>query len=106
MRVLEQGLLWLAKEVHAGPFPLTLTKPVELESWERIIANIQDRIDAELGPSKQGQPPRPPKTAERDEQLAFYSRAAAEFRYFKDAWRNHTMHNRNVAHDAALPEAF
>jgi hypothetical protein len=30
--------------------------------------------------------------------------AAAEFRYFKDAWRNHVMHDRNDSYDE--PEAL
>lgn len=79
MRVLEQGLRWLA-----GNFPLTLKKPVELENWENIIGNIQARIDDELRKSV-------PRTPQRDDDLAFYGRAAAEFRYFKDAWRNHVI---------------
>jgi hypothetical protein len=84
MRVLEHGLRWLA-----GQFPnLTLKKPVELENWENIIGNIQARINEDLKGSA-------PRTQQRDEDLAFYGRAAAEFRYFKDAWRNHVMHNRN-----------
>lgn len=95
MRVLEHGLRWLASQ-----FPnLTLKKPVELENWENIINNIQARIDDELRPPKQGAPPRPQKTPERDAELTFHAKAAAEFRYFKDAWRNHVMHNRNDPYD-------
>ena len=33
---------------------------------------------------------------EKDETLSFYSRVALQFRYFKDAWRNHVDHNREV----------
>lgn len=99
MRVLEHGLRWLASQINAGPFPLTLKKDVELEQWGNIIDNIQARINEELEPPRAGQPPRPQKTAARDELLAFYSKAAKEFMYFKEAWRNHVMHNRNVPHD-------
>src|SRR5262249_12565292 len=88
MRVLEHGLRWLA-----GQFPnLTLRKPVELENWESIIGNIQARIDEELKRNA-------PRTTQRDSDLAFYGKAAAEFRYFKDAWRNHVMHSRNDPYD-------
>lgn len=96
MRVLEHGLRWLAAQINAGPFPLTLNKPVELEQWGTIIGNIQARIDDELGPPKQGHPPRPQKTAEREKELAFYSKAAKEFMYFKEAWRNYVMHDKGV----------
>ena len=95
MRVLEHGLRWLAGRINAGPFPLTLREPLELAQWGNIIDNIQGRINDELGPPPKGSGPRPPKTAERDAELSFYSQAAKEFTYFKSAWRNHVMHDRN-----------
>jgi hypothetical protein len=88
MRVLEHGLRWLAAQFQN----LTLKKAVEFENWESIIGNIQARIDEELRSSA----PRLPK---RDADLVFYGRAAAELRYFKDAWRNHVMHVRNVPYE-------
>ena len=99
MRVLEKGLRWFAGQINAGPFPLTLKKPIELEQWGNIIENIQARIDDEMGPPPKGQPSRSQKTPERGEELAFYSRAAKELAYFKEAWRNHIMHDRNAPHD-------
>jgi hypothetical protein len=88
MRVLEHGLRWLASQFRN----LTLKKPIELENWENIISNIKARIDDELARSA-------PRTLERDADLAFYGDVAKEFRYFKDAWRNHVMHNRNDPYD-------
>ena len=94
MGVLEHGLRWLAAQ-----FPnLTLTKPVELENWENIVNNIQARIDEELKRNA-------PRTEQRDEDLAFYGKVASEFRYFKDAWRNHVMHNRYDPYDAGMAQS-
>jgi hypothetical protein len=97
MRVLERGLGWLAGRINAGPSPLTLSTPVECEEWGSIIRNIQARIDEELNANN-------PRTPQRNQDLACYGMAAAEFRYFKDAWRNHVMHDRNDSYDE--PEAL
>jgi hypothetical protein len=35
----------------------------------------------------------------KSEELAFLSGAAAQFRYFKEAWRNHVAHSRATYDD-------
>jgi hypothetical protein len=35
-----------------------------------------------------------PKGAAKSDKLQFCSEAASQFRYFKDAWRNHVAHSR------------
>ena len=69
MRVLEYGLNALAKEVGVI---------IKRESWATIIKDIEKAIQAET-------------KRERKELL---SQAALQFRFFKDAWRNHVSHNR------------
>jgi len=69
MRVLECGLNVLAKE-------LGIT--IKRESWGGVIGLIEKAIENE--PNR--------------ERKEFFSGAALEFRFFKDAWRNHISHNR------------
>jgi hypothetical protein len=76
MRVVERGLLALAKDLK-----ITVTN----ENWGRILNAIEAKIAVfEKLPLKEY----PTKM----EDLQFYSEAAKEFRYFKNAWRNHVMH--------------
>jgi hypothetical protein len=86
MCVLEHGLRWLA-----GQLTLTLSRPVQLEVWNTIIDNIESAIRREQATGG--------ASIQRQEQLSAYARAAVEFRYFKDGWRNHVMHVRDTAHD-------
>jgi len=78
MCVLEYGL-------HALANALGLSFTVE--QWHIILSQIESEIGklADL-----------PKSTQKLEDQEFYSRAAQEFRYFKDAWRNHVMHGRKV----------
>jgi hypothetical protein len=76
MRVLEAGLRALAKE---------FSLPFGLEQWQNIIEQIEAKV--------QGLKSLPKGTAKVELQ-EFYSKAAKEFMYFKDAWRNHVMHAR------------
>jgi hypothetical protein len=78
MRVLESGLRVLAKE-----FSLSF----QLEQWQVIIEQIESKIQ-NLKTL--------PKGMAKSEEQEFYSKAAKEFMYFKDAWRNHVMHGRGV----------
>lgn len=92
MRVLEPGLRWLVDQVNAGPFPLTLRTHVDFTTWEVILGNLIARINEELAASI-------PRTHQRDELLQFLGEIAPMFRWFKDAWRNHVMHDRNDPYD-------
>lgn len=80
MGVLQPGLYALADAVRAK-----FDHHFALESWGKIIDLIEDELSI-LRKAK--------KSNEKDEQLNFYSQAAAQFRYFKDAWRNHVCHLR------------
>ena len=74
MRVLELGLNVLA---------LKLGIAFERREWENVINDMECVIKKINGPH-----------AGNDwrEQQRFYSEAAKDFRYFKNAWRNHAMH--------------
>lgn len=77
MMVLEKGLRSLAKELDVL---------YGVDQWAVVIQNIESavtKLERTL-----------PKSGEKTETLKFYSQAAIEFRYFKDAWRNHVAHAR------------
>ena len=74
MRVLEHGLKSFAEYLEV---------PFEEKSWGTVIDGIEKKIK-ELAEQKRG----PAKTAK----LQFCSETASQFRYLKDAWRNHSMH--------------
>jgi len=74
MRILEIGLSVLAKDVDVPK--------VDYRNWESLIQDIETNI----------------KTASAGDKIKeqFYSEAALQFRYFKNAWRNHVMHVRDT----------
>ncbi len=76
MRALEKGLAALA---------MTLSVPHELENWQNIIEGIEKNIAGMKAL---------PRGAKKSADQQFYSEAAKEFTYFKDAWRNHVAHSR------------
>jgi hypothetical protein len=80
MRATEYGLRTLARKLRV-PFP----KQYELKTWEGLIKDIERQIQQIINK---------PKSPQRAKDLEFYNAAAAQFRYFKDAWRNHVMHTR------------
>lgn len=80
MRVLEHGLRDLASRTGAI-FPIS----TELEQWKTII----DVIEATIRKFEQQ-----PKSPQKTKQLEFYGKAASQFWYFKEAWRNHVAHSR------------
>ncbi len=78
IRVLEIGLDVLAKELGVSS---------DRRNWGNIISEIEAKIkDFSKNPSGNEWKPK--------EQ--FYSEAALQFRYFKNAWRNHVMHVRDT----------
>jgi hypothetical protein len=80
MRVLEKGLFALAKSLR-----IKTLKTFNYENWQNIIDQIESKIrEAEKSP-------RSPKKTENLKRLGD---AAKEFRYIKNAWRNHVMHSR------------
>jgi hypothetical protein len=74
MRVLELGLTVLANKLS-----VIIRKP----DWENIINDVEAAIKKIDGPHAGAS-----WKADRD----FYAGAAKEFRYLKNAWRNHAMH--------------
>jgi hypothetical protein len=80
MGILQCGLYDLAKQVEV-PFQ----QNIELENWKNIIDQIESKL-RELEKLKRGK--------EKDEKLSYFSNMAVQFRYFKDAWRNHVAHFR------------
>src|SRR5207253_1328337 len=89
MRVLEKGLHALVHDLNnrygAG---ITFSKTVEETNWGPIIDEIHNTLT---------QPKRQnilnPKPTQQD--LSFYSKAAREFEYFKNAWRDDVSHSRS-----------
>jgi hypothetical protein len=76
MRVLELGLNALAER---------LSVKFGRREWENVINDIEAAIAKINGPYA---------GLDWREQQRFYAEAAKDFRYFKNAWRNHAMHAR------------
>jgi hypothetical protein len=77
MRVLEKGLSSMA---------IVFGESFTYENWHNVIERLESRIkriDPAFGDDWR-------------EKRQFYSEAATEFRFFKDAWRNHVMHGRDT----------
>lgn len=77
MMVLEHGMLALAKKLGV--------KGAGSRAWQTIIEDIEREIEKRQKTLRAKKP---------SDFLTFLSEAAKEFRYFKDAWRNHTAHGR------------
>ena len=83
MRALEFGLRALAKDLKIR---LPKKRHIDLEDWGSLIDAIEGKI-ATIERTRR-------RTAKREADLQFYHGAAAQFRHFKNAWRNHVMHSR------------
>ena len=77
MRVLEQGLRQMAQRFNV---------PFRQDSWHKVLQGIEDGIEALRNKGS--------LTDKDRSEITFYSEAAAQVRYFKDAWRNHVAHAR------------
>ncbi len=77
MRILEHGLRKLAEIVQLPP------EAAQHENWKNIIDQIEKKI-REMESL--------PKSQEKVAKVQRLSEAAAQFRWFKDAWRNHVAH--------------
>jgi hypothetical protein len=82
MRSLEHGIGALAKDVKVS---------FEVQTWHNILDEISKAI-ATIGNG--------PKSPAKNIRMQFLSEAVAEFRHFKDGWRNYVCHNR-VKYDEA-----
>jgi hypothetical protein len=77
MRTLEIGLAELADRFEV---------PHDRENWHNIIERVESKI-RQMGPADGDDW----KTEQKN-----FSDAATQFMFFKDAWRNHVMHVRDV----------
>jgi len=78
MRAIEIGLKVLALYLNVSlPFPL------DLATWMDLINKIEKEIKLKE---------QLPKSVSKDAELKFCSEAALNFRYFKNAFRNHVAH--------------
>lgn len=82
MRILEIGLKALADK---------LSVQSDLTNWKNII----DQIEKAIKDREQNEP----KSAQKNKDLTFYSSVAVQFRYFKNAWRNHVAHGSDEYND-------
>lgn len=94
MAILQIGLYTLTNDVG-----ITLKFPIQLAEWGDILR----RIDDEIKPYAT----RPRGDSLREKYDNLYAGCACQFRFFKDAWRNHVAHNREVydkdkAHSALM----
>src|SRR5580704_1363935 len=87
MRVLEKGL-----HAFADHLDIPFAFPVEILNWQNIIEPIEKEIAHREKTL--------PKGIAKTEELKFLSGAAAQFRYFKEAWRNHVAHSREKYDDS------
>jgi hypothetical protein len=87
MNALEQGLRSLARipEINA-----TFKAEIEVENWKNIIDVIESNIRIETKRIEEKEP----KGLEKLGKLKVHADTAMQFRYFKDAWRNHVSHGR------------
>jgi hypothetical protein len=93
MRAAEIGMRCLGKVLNVS-FP---NKPIELADWH----NILEQADSKIAEMK-----KLPSGAAKDEELKFYSQAAVQFRYFKDAWRVRVSHARETYEERAAIRVF
>ena len=71
-------------EVGIDSLSHALGLPYKQAAWNTILNDIEKRVNA-LGPQD---------GADWRGDKEFYSQAIVEFRFFKDAWRNHVAHGR------------
>lgn len=92
MRVLERGLHRLATDLEVG-----MNGELELENWKNVI----DQIEKKIRSMEQL-----PKSPEKSERLRTYSEMAANFWFFKEAWRNHVSHARATYDERSAINVF
>jgi len=92
MRVLQYGLVALGGSVGLDPDAL------KRENWKNIIDQIEKRIrEIEA---------KPKSSPIKADTLRAYSAAATQFRYFKDAWRNHVAHGEDTYDERTADAVF
>src|ERR1017187_2405718 len=79
--------LEVALHVLANELGVTFSGTLDLQNWLNIIESIEAEIKKLTNL---------PSGRHKSETLKFMSGAAMQFRWFKDAWRNHVMHGRDI----------
>jgi hypothetical protein len=94
MRAVEWGLRALCAELGIRRVKHKIKKsgricytPIEYAEWERILDELQGRVDKKIQRLKRG-------VGKQDLQQ-FYYPALQDIRAIRDAWRNHVMHTRD-----------
>jgi len=85
MRALEHPLRALAKKLGVQPPAKNPSTPLELRTWGDVIDKIITAVNARPNP----------KTRRQADLTEFYNKAADQFQFFKDAWRDVVMHTRS-----------
>ena len=93
MRAAEIGVRVLGDKLEVA-FP---DKPLELAEWQ----NILDQCDSKIVKMKELR-----RSTLKDAELNFYSQAAVQFRYFKDAWRVRVAHARENYDESTALRVF
>lgn len=88
MNVLERGLRSLAQTSEVN---VSFKAEIEVENWKNIIDSIEAAIRKEIKRIDQEES----RSLEKLDKLKRYAESAMQFRYFKDAWRNHIAHGRD-----------
>lgn len=78
MRSLENGLKAFASDLSVA---------YNTQNWQNLLDEFDAAIKAERAKTN---------SAQKQERLQFLSEASAEFRHFKDAWRNYVSHNKTT----------
>jgi hypothetical protein len=80
----------LALRAMAGAFGSSVNFPhgIEVAQWQTVIEQIEKAIAEKEKAMAKG--------LTKQEEMKFWSDAAVQFRYFKDAWRNHVSHSKET----------
>jgi len=102
MRAVEWSLRRLCEDLGLRKVAINKKRgtfaPVEYSEWEKILDQLQGKIDKRIERAKRG----PRKQALQE----YYVPIMQDFRAFKDAWRNHTMHTRQEFDRVRAGEIF
>jgi hypothetical protein len=93
MRVVEWGLRSLCVSLGFRRLKAKFKKtgtvsyiPIEYSEWEKILNQLQERVDAKIAKVKRG--------LLKQQYQEFYYPILQDIRGIRDAWRNHVMHTR------------
>jgi hypothetical protein len=93
MRAAEIGVRALGAALGVS-FP---NHSIELAEWQAILEQTQSKINSMKAL---------PRSTQKDDELQFYSEAAVQFWYFKDAWRIRVAHARASYDEAEAVKIF